>query len=242
MPSQPCPYCNGKGRQGFSKCVNCQGTGRVETPNTQPSTIPWTFIIPGILLLGVVLLGWRPYSFSAFGIGFEPPRPTERPTRVPLVFPTPLPITATEAPQLPVQPLPTDNTNTMVAELLSKAADQEIAAFKNSDASYVYSVYAGNLLQTIENDILLLNSQGEYKISNLNRNLTRYKNIRRISDKYIEVDTCEYWSSTWYRKSDGQPTRFVPESLVPQTLTIQFFDSGYRITDALILPGASFCS
>jgi len=130
----------------------------------------------------------------------------------------------------------------MVRKLLSQAAQQEILAFKNSDPSYLYSVYAGDLFQGIENEIFSLDNQGIYRVPFIDTQKSAYRDIRRISNTYIEVDTCEYWSYTDFRKADNQPVSLSPMRLVAQTLTIQFFEAGYRITNAQIMNGPAFCS
>lgn len=85
MVTRPCPYCNRSGRRGFSNCVNCVGTGKIEvieqkvqnpSAATPKKTIPWDKLVPLVIFVGLLIAGWRASAFSLFGFEIAPPTAT----------------------------------------------------------------------------------------------------------------------------------------------------------------------
>ena len=66
--------------------------------------------------------------------------------------------------------------------------------------------------------------------------------IRVISDTNLQVDTCEIWTTSIYRLSDGQLVESGEPTLLPQTITIQQLDGGWFITSVVFQTAPAFCS
>lgn len=129
-----------------------------------------------------------------------------------------------------------------VSNFLTDAIELEIEAYRNGDASIASSVMAGNVLATLQNNIADLNQQGLIMISEIDYYQSYMNDIRVITTTQIEVDTCEVWTNTVYRASDGEPISSDGPSLIPQTITIEQLDSNWYITDVQFFDPPAFCS
>lgn len=129
-----------------------------------------------------------------------------------------------------------------VSDFLTNAIELEIEAYRNSDASIAASVMAGDVLATLESNIADLNQQGLVMISEIDYYQSYINDIRVISDAQIEVDTCEFWTNTVYRASDGEPVESEGPALIPQTITIEQLDSNWYITNVQFFDAPAFCS
>ena len=65
--------------------------------------------------------------------------------------------------------------------------------------------------------------------------------IRVVDDTEIEVDSCEVWSTSIYRGSDGVLVQNTEPRLLPQTITIQKLNTGWFITDVKFADAPAFC-
>jgi hypothetical protein len=129
-----------------------------------------------------------------------------------------------------------------VSEFLTNAIELEIEAYRNGDASVASSIMAGNVLATLENNIADFNQQGLIMISEIDYYQSFINDIRVLTNTQIEVDTCEVWTNTVYRASDGEPISSDGPSLIPQTITIEQLDSNWYITDVQFFDPPAFCT
>lgn len=129
-----------------------------------------------------------------------------------------------------------------VSDFLTNAIELEIEAYRSSDASIAASVMAGDVLATLERNIAELNQQGLVMVSEIDYYQSYINDIRVRSNTQIEVDTCEVWTNTVYRASDGEPVESEGPTLLPQTITIEQLDSNWYITNVQFLDGQAFCS
>ncbi len=129
-----------------------------------------------------------------------------------------------------------------VSDFLTEAIELQIEAYQQGDASIASSILAGDLLENLISDIDSLNQQGLVSISEIDYYESYINDIRVLSDTQIEVDTCEVWTVTIYRLSDGQLISSDGPTLLPQTLTIQKIGSGWFLTSVSFFNAPSFCS
>ena len=129
-----------------------------------------------------------------------------------------------------------------VSEFLTTAIELEIEAYRDGSASVASSVMAGNVLAALEDNIASLNQQGLVVISEIDYYQSFINDIRVINNTQIEVDTCEVWTNTTYRLSDGEPVAQDGPALTPQTITIQQIDSNWLITAVQFYDPPAFCS
>ncbi len=129
-----------------------------------------------------------------------------------------------------------------VSDFLTNAIELEIEAYRNGDASIAASVMAGDILATLESNIQELNKQGLVMISEIDYYQSYINDIRVIADTQIQVETCEVWTNTIYRASDGELVNTEGPGLIPQTITIERLDTNWYITAVLFHDGQAFCS
>lgn len=128
-----------------------------------------------------------------------------------------------------------------VSEFLTNAIELQIEAYRNSNSSIAASVMAGEVLASLESSLAELNQQGLVLISEIDYYQSYINGIRVITNTRIEVDTCEVWTNTIYRASDGEPVDGEGPTLLPQTITIEQLDSNWYITTVQFFDAPSFC-
>ncbi|MCI0607477.1 MAG: matrixin family metalloprotease [Anaerolineae bacterium] len=137
--------------------------------------------------------------------------------------------------------VPADLEN-QISEFLTRAIELQIEAYRRGDASVASSIMTGNILESLAADIDSLNSQGLASISEIDYYESYIKDIRVLNDTNIEVDTCEVWTTSIYRRSDGQLIESGQPTLLPQTITLQRLDAGWFITSVNFHDVPAFCS
>ena len=100
---------------------------------------------------------------------------------------------------------------------------------------------AGDIFAALENEIASLNQQGIVQISEIDFYQSYINDIRVVSSTKIEVDTCEVWSTTTYRRSDGALIQSTDPRLLPQTISIQKLEQNWFITEVNFFDAPSFC-
>jgi len=128
-----------------------------------------------------------------------------------------------------------------VNQFLTNAIELERLAYRNGDPSVASSIFAGDVYAGLENNIASLNSQGFVQIAEIDYYASYISDIRVISDTHIEADTCEVWTTSIYRASDGGLIQTGGPTLLPQTITIQQLDAGWFITAVEFFDAPSFC-
>lgn len=113
---------------------------------------------------------------------------------------------------------------------------------RNNNSSIAAAVMAGEVLASLESSLAELNQQGLVMISEIDYYQSYIDDICVITSTRIEVDTCEVWTNTIYRASDGEPLNSEGPALLPQTITIEQLDSSWYITTVQFHDVASFCS
>lgn len=129
-----------------------------------------------------------------------------------------------------------------VSEFLNEAIQLQIKAYQQGNANIAASIMAGDIFAALENEIAALNQQGLVQISEIDFYKSYINDIRLISNANIEVDTCEVWSTTVYRRSDGALRQSIDPRLLPQTITIQKLGQGWFITDVNFFSAPAFCN
>lgn len=129
-----------------------------------------------------------------------------------------------------------------VSDFLTKAIELQIEAYQRGDASVASPIMAGEVFESLTNEINSLNSQGLVSISEIDYYESYINDIRVINNAHLEVDTCEVWSTATYRLSDGQLVASNGPTLLPQTITIQQLNAGWFITAVEFFDAPSFCN
>ena len=129
-----------------------------------------------------------------------------------------------------------------VSDFLTRAIELEIDSYRNGTAEPGLAVMTGEALATLQDNIDALNQQGLVSISEFDYYQSYIHDIRVIDDNHLEVDTCEVWTDTTYRLSDGEPVDRSDPTLIPQTITIQKQNSSWFITSVQFYDAPSFCT
>jgi len=129
-----------------------------------------------------------------------------------------------------------------VSEFLTRAVELQIEAYRQGDASIAASIMAGQVLEELKADIDSLNAEGLVSVSEIDYYESYIHDIRVISETNLQVDTCEVWTTSIYRLSDGQLVESGEPTLLPQTITIQQMDGGWFITSVDFQNAPAFCS
>ncbi len=129
-----------------------------------------------------------------------------------------------------------------VSNFLTKAIELQIKAYRNGDASVAAPILAGDLLNTLEQDIASLNQQGLVQVSEIDYYQSYIDDIRIINKTKLEVDSCETWTTNTYQSSDGSLVQSTQPRLLPQTVTIQKVNNNWFITDVSFFDAPSFCN
>ena len=137
--------------------------------------------------------------------------------------------------------VPQDLEN-QISEFLTGAIELQIEAYRTGDASIASSIMTGSVLDDLTADIDSLNAQGLASISEIDYYESYINDIRVLNDTNIEVDTCEVWTTSIYRRSDGQLVESGQPTLLPQTITIQQLNGEWFITSVNFQNAPAFCS
>ena len=127
-----------------------------------------------------------------------------------------------------------------VENFLGGAVVAEIAAYQYNDASYA-SMFYGDALQSIQNQILDLSSRGVFRSARFDYDNSYIYDIRFGQNNRIEVDSCEYWASDYYDQLTGNLLGSDDWALVPQTIVIENVNAGYYVTSIAFYTGQAFC-
>jgi hypothetical protein len=136
--------------------------------------------------------------------------------------------------------IPADLEN-QVSEFLTRAIELQMEAYRNGDASIASAIMTGPMLDSLAADINSLNQQGLVSISEINYYESYINDIRVVNDAFIEVDTCEVWTTNTYRLSDEQWVDGTGPDLLPQTVTIEQLNGNWYITNVNFFDAPSFC-
>jgi hypothetical protein len=128
-----------------------------------------------------------------------------------------------------------------VGDFLTQAIELEIEAYQSGDASIASPIMAGEVLQGLADEINSLNQQGLVAISEVDYYESYISDIRVISNTQLEADTCEVWTTNYYRQSDGEWVQSDGPALIPQTITIQQLDGDWFITAVDFFDPPAFC-
>lgn len=185
--------------------------------------------------------------------------PTERPdppsTPPPPTFHMPTePGDATPGPPLPPDDPPdtiafdppattrvTPQLHVAIANFLAHANQVEIYTRYTGDLTYAYDVFGDTWLAALEHDIATLATQGLVQLAYFDGPNSSIRNITIVDDATITVDTCEFWSSTYYRLSDHGVQHTRPPELLPQTITLEHIDNAWLITHVEHYSAPHFC-
>ena len=128
-----------------------------------------------------------------------------------------------------------------VSQYLSEAIHLEIRALRTGDAAVAAPVLSADVLALLEQQITLLNQQGQVQLSTFDYYNSYLADVRLISNRQIEVDSCERWSTAVFDKATGAAVRSTGTQLIPQTITLRQLDIGWRITAVEFREAPAFC-
>ncbi len=131
--------------------------------------------------------------------------------------------------------------NKELSDFITRAIQLQIEAYRKGNANIAASIMAGDIFAALENEIASLNQQGIVQISEIDFYQSYINDIRVVSSTKIEVDTCEVWSTTTYRRSDGALIQSTDPRLLPQTISIQKLEQNWFITEVNFFDAPSFC-
>lgn len=129
-----------------------------------------------------------------------------------------------------------------VSQFLAKAIEAEKQAYLKGDASLLETIYAQDVRQLLNEQINVLNNQGWRQVSHFDYYNSYIDDVRVVTQREIQVDTCEIWTSVIFNLADGQAVRSEGPTLIPQTLTISRLDTGWFITEVEFFTPPSFCN
>lgn len=129
-----------------------------------------------------------------------------------------------------------------VSDFITKAIQLQIEAYRKGNANIAAPIMAGDIFATLESDIASLNQQGFAQISEIDFYKSYINDIRVLSNTSLEVDTCEVWNTSIYRRSDGVLIQTTDPRLLPQTINIQKLDQGWFITQVNFFDAPAFCN
>jgi hypothetical protein len=145
-------------------------------------------------------------------------------------------------PLFPEQPEIAPDLEEQVSQFLTRAIEREIEAYRSSSADVAASIMTGEALASLEGSIASLNQQGLVSIAEFDYYQSYISDIQVIDDTTLQVDTCEVWTDTTYRVSDGQPIDSQGPYLLPQTITIRQQGPDWFITNVDFYDPPAFCS
>ncbi len=128
-----------------------------------------------------------------------------------------------------------------IQEFLTKAINLEIETFYTGNANLAADIFAGDVLQAIQDQVQSLNQQDLAQISTFDYYNSYLHDVRVVSEEQIDVDTCEVWTTTIYRRSTGTALQAEEPQLLPQTLTLQKLSNGWFITAVEFYDAPAFC-
>lgn len=130
---------------------------------------------------------------------------------------------------------------TQVSEFLTSVIELQIQAYREGDPEIAASVLAGDIYAQLESNIRQLNRQDLVQIAEIDYYQSYIEDIRVINSERIDVDTCEVWSTSIYRLSDGALVENNEASLLPQTITIEKINSDWFVTAVEFFEVPAFC-
>jgi hypothetical protein len=117
----------------------------------------------------------------------------------------------------------------------------EIAAYSNDDISYLTRFMKDQPLRSVQSELDNLRNQGLFYVPEIDFDSSSWNGVRLINENKIEVDTCEYWSGDYYNRTDSTYISTVQLHLIPQTITIERFTTGWFITLVAFYNPPHFC-
>jgi hypothetical protein len=128
-----------------------------------------------------------------------------------------------------------------IGDFLTNAIELQIRAYREGNASVAASFLAGELLNNMAAEIEALNQRRLTQIAEIDYYQSYIDAIRVIGETQIEVDTCEVWTISSYRRSDGALDSRDGPRLLPQTILLERLDSGWFITRVQFFDAPAFC-
>ncbi len=124
---------------------------------------------------------------------------------------------------------------------LRGAIAAEITAYYYSDPAFA-SMFYGNALQSIQNQIQDLNVKGVYLEILFDENNSYIQNIRVPQTNRMEVDFCGYWTNNYHDRLTSNLITPGAWTLIPQTIVIENLNNNSYITDFVSYTGKAFCT
>jgi hypothetical protein len=127
------------------------------------------------------------------------------------------------------------------AMLIVNADKAEILANFYQDDSYLYSYYAGNALQQLQQNIENIKQSGQIYLEDIDLDRSYYVSMR-LNNSILSIDECEYWKSSWFDPTTGNLVGESEWTLVPQTISIELVGETPYITAISFYQNTAFCT
>jgi hypothetical protein len=135
-----------------------------------------------------------------------------------------------------------DDLSDQIGDFLTQAIEAQMEAYRQGDAAVAADYLAGDLYAQLEEEIAALNNQGLLQISEIDYYQSYIHDIRMLSNTRIEVDTCEVWTTSIFRASDGELVQSQGPELLPQTITLEDLGGNdWYITQVEFFQAPAFC-
>lgn len=128
-----------------------------------------------------------------------------------------------------------------VSTFLSAAIEIQIEAYLQGDSLVGAQIFAGPVLQMLDDSIIALNDQGLVQVAEFDYYNSYIHDIRVLSNTQIEVDTCEIWRTSMYNRENGALVSAGEATLYPQTLHLEQLGGNWFITEVEFFEIPAFC-
>ena len=144
------------------------------------------------------------------------------------------------------QQLPTDAAipnvvRDAIVALIANSDQAEINAVYNQDKSYLTPYYAGDALTLMNTEVDNAVSSGNQVLDIYSQDKSYFAAFRQLDNSTYSIDACEYWSTDYY-DANGQLVTSDPETLFPQTITIEDQNGQFYLTAITTYAGSVFCT
>ena len=144
------------------------------------------------------------------------------------------------------QQLPTDTgipniVRDAIVALIANADQAEINAVYYKDKSYLSAYYAGDALALMETEVDNAINSSHAVLNIYAQDKSYFAAMRQLDISTYSIDACEYWSTDYY-DANGQLVSSDPETLFPQTVTIEDQNGQFYLTAITTYTGSVFCT
>ena len=119
--------------------------------------------------------------------------------------------------------------------------EAEILSLLNLDPSFSQPYFDQGMMRNLENSIVNLKNQNLYAASDFHSDDWYVPEVRVVNESLIEVDSCEFWSTSYYTLDNNAFWSSDPKEMLPQTVTLERTVAGWRMTQVEFWGSPNFC-